>query len=150
MDIETPAKARPHKRTTRCATDVCKAQCTPGPAAMHYTQKERERPRPRASVPASPAIDRAVRGCPWPRECTRHATSGQPRPRQMNASDEIGDIHRHLVNLGGVVLLNVAQDADVVRFDKVDRHALAAEAARAADAVDVQLAVVGQIVANDQ
>ena len=34
--------------------------------------------------------------------------------------------------------------------NEVDGHALAAEATRAADAVDVELPVVGQVVANDQ
>ena len=40
-----------------------------------------------------------------------------------------------------VVLLDVAENLDVVVRDKVDRHARAAEAAGAADAVDVVLAV---------
>ena len=35
-------------------------------------------------------------------------------------------LHRHLVHLGGVVLLNVAQDLDVVVLHKVDGHALRA------------------------
>mmetsp|Transcript_1012 Transcript_1012/g.2689 ORF Transcript_1012/g.2689 Transcript_1012/m.2689 type:complete len:399 (+) Transcript_1012:376-1572(+) len=63
-------------------------------------------------------------------------------------SDEVGDVHRHLVDLRGVELLDVAQDADVLRLDEVDGDALAAEAAGAPDAVDVQLAIVGQVVAN--
>lgn len=33
-------------------------------------------------------------------------------------------IHGHLVDLGGVVLLNVSQDPDVIVFHKVDGHAL--------------------------
>eukprot|EP00962_Isochrysis_galbana_P045951 scaffold18296_cov124-Isochrysis_galbana.AAC.1 len=64
--------------------------------------------------------------------------------------DQVGDIHRHLIDLGGVVLLDVAEDADVVALDKVDGNALAAEAARPANAMDVELAVVGQIVVDDQ
>jgi len=44
-------------------------------------------------------------------------------------SDEVRHVHRHLVNLGRVVLLDVAQDADVVALDEVDGDALAAEAA---------------------
>lgn len=39
---------------------------------------------------------------------------------------------------------------DVVVLDEVDGHALATVAARAADTVDVQLAVVGQVVVDDQ
>ena len=38
-------------------------------------------------------------------------------------------VHGHLVDLGGVVLLNVPQDADVVILHKVDGHPLAAVAA---------------------
>lgn len=65
-------------------------------------------------------------------------------------SDKIGDIHRHLVNLCRVVLLYVAQDAYVIVLHKVDGDALATEAARPADAVDVELAVVGQVVVDDE
>ena len=56
----------------------------------------------------------------------------------------------HLIDLGGVVLLNVAQDADVVAAHKVDCHTLAPVAPRAADAVDVQLTVVGQVIIDHQ
>ena len=58
-------------------------------------------------------------------------------------------VHGHLVNLCWVVLFNVAKDSDVVVLDKVDGDTLAAETARTADTVDVQLAVVGQIVVDD-
>lgn len=37
-------------------------------------------------------------------------------------------VHWHLINLGGVVLLNVSENSDVVRLDKVDCHTLASEA----------------------
>ncbi len=43
-------------------------------------------------------------------------------------------VHGHLVDLRAVVLLNVAQDLDVLIGHKVDRGTLAAEAARAANA----------------
>ena len=66
------------------------------------------------------------------------------------ALDEVGHVHGHLVDLRRVVLLDVAEDPDVVRLDEVDGDALAAEAARAADAVDIQLAVVGQVVVDDE
>lgn len=42
-------------------------------------------------------------------------------------------IHGHLVDLGGVVLLDVPQDADVVVLHEVDGHPLAAVAARPPD-----------------
>lgn len=35
-------------------------------------------------------------------------------------------VHGHLVDLGGVILLDVAQDTDVVVLHKVDGHALTA------------------------
>ena len=59
-------------------------------------------------------------------------------------------VHGHFVDLSTVVLFNVSQDSDVVVHDEVDGHAFASEAARAADSVNVQLAVVGQIVVDDQ
>mmetsp|Transcript_73098 Transcript_73098/g.158084 ORF Transcript_73098/g.158084 Transcript_73098/m.158084 type:complete len:321 (+) Transcript_73098:2-964(+) len=75
-----------------------------------------------------------------------------PRAQALHAasSDEVRDVHRHLVDLRGVELLDVAQDPDVVVLDKVDGDALASEAPGAADAVDVQLAVVGQVVADHE
>jgi hypothetical protein len=39
--------------------------------------------------------------------------------------DQIGHIHWHLVNLCTVVLLNVAQNLDIVLRDKVDSNTLA-------------------------
>lgn len=85
-------------------------------------------------------------------------------------------VHGHLVDLGGVVLLDVPQDADVVVLHKVDGDAFPAVPARAADSaeargngatvgrvlqpqgpvgrpslpVDVEFSVVGQVVVNDQ
>lgn len=56
----------------------------------------------------------------------------------------------HFINLSGVVLLNIAQDADVVAAHKVDGHTLAPVPTRAANAVDVQLTVVGQVVIDHQ
>ena len=70
--------------------------------------------------------------------------------REYHSLDEVGNVHGHLVNLGGVVLLDVAQYPDVVRLDEVDRDTLAPVAAGAADAVDVVLAVVGQVVVDDE
>lgn len=42
-------------------------------------------------------------------------------------------VHGHLVDLGGVVLLDVPQDPDVVVLHKVDGHTLAAVTTRAAN-----------------
>lgn len=49
-----------------------------------------------------------------------------------------------------VVLLNVSQDPDVVRFNEVDGDTLTSEPTGAADAMDVQLTVVRQVVVNDE
>ena len=77
-------------------------------------------------------------------------SGGGDRTGPGRRSDQVLDVHRHLIDLRRVVLLDVAEDPDVVRLDEVDGDALAAEAARAADAVDVQLAVVGQVVVDDE
>lgn len=39
-------------------------------------------------------------------------------------------VHGHLINLSGVVLLNVSQDSDVIILHKVDGHALTSITAR--------------------
>ena len=41
--------------------------------------------------------------------------------------EHVGDVHGHLVNLRGVVLLDVSKDTHVVRLDEVDRYTLAPE-----------------------
>ena len=46
-------------------------------------------------------------------------------------------------NLRGVVLLNVAENSDVVGFDKVDGDTLATESTRTTDAMNVQLTIAG-------
>jgi len=66
------------------------------------------------------------------------------------ALDQIGDIHGHLLDLGVVELLNLAERTHVVGREEVDRHALATEAAATADAVNVVLAVGRQVVVDDQ
>lgn len=71
-------------------------------------------------------------------------------PATHGPSDKISNVHGHLVDLGGVVLLDVPQDADVVVLHKVDGDAFPAVPARAADSVDVELSVVGQVIVNDQ
>ena len=44
--------------------------------------------------------------------------------------------------------LNIPQNADILTRDKVDCDALTAESARTSDAVDVVLAVAGQVVVD--
>lgn len=56
-------------------------------------------------------------------------------------SEQILDSNRHLIDLRGVVLLNVAEDADVFNCDKVDGHSLAAKAASPSDSMDVVFSV---------
>jgi hypothetical protein len=56
----------------------------------------------------------------------------------------------HFINLGGVELLNIPEDSDVVVAHKVDSHTLAPVSSRSADAVDVQLTRVGEIIIDDQ
>eukprot|EP00614_Pseudopedinella_elastica_P042084 CAMPEP_0181268642 /NCGR_PEP_ID=MMETSP1097-20121128/5656_1 /TAXON_ID=35684 /ORGANISM="Pseudopedinella elastica, Strain CCMP716" /LENGTH=89 /DNA_ID=CAMNT_0023368377 /DNA_START=24 /DNA_END=289 /DNA_ORIENTATION=+ len=80
----------------------------------------------------------------------RVCSSAPPLGSGGCSSNKFRDVHGHLVDLGRVELLNIAQDPDVVVFYKVDGHALAAEAPGAADAVDVQLAVVRQVVRDDK
>jgi hypothetical protein len=68
----------------------------------------------------------------------------------MNAaSHHVIQIHRHLVNLSAVVLLNVPQDADVFIPHEVDCDTIATVSATTPDAVDVQLTVVGKVIVDD-
>ena len=53
--------------------------------------------------------------------------------RQAQARAYFLTVHGHLVNLSGVVLLNVSEDTDVVVLYKVYGHALSAVAARSPD-----------------
>jgi hypothetical protein len=52
--------------------------------------------------------------------------------------------------LGAVELLNLAHHADVIGSDEVDGHALASETSTTTDAMDVVLAVGGQVVVDDK
>ena len=72
----------------------------------------------------------------------------QTHPR-IQSKGESGKPY-HFIDLGRVELLDVPQDPDVVVPHKVDGHALAAVAPRSADAVDVELARVGQVIVDDQ
>jgi len=64
--------------------------------------------------------------------------------------DEVCDVHRHLVNLRVVELLNGTEGSDIVLRKEVDRDALTTETAGTTDSVDVVLEVGGQIVVDDQ
>ena len=42
-------------------------------------------------------------------------------------------VHRHLINLGAVVLLDISQDTDVVVLDEINGHTLPTVPSRATD-----------------
>mmetsp|Transcript_27262 Transcript_27262/g.80176 ORF Transcript_27262/g.80176 Transcript_27262/m.80176 type:complete len:208 (-) Transcript_27262:727-1350(-) len=68
----------------------------------------------------------------------------------LSSLDEVGHVHGHLLDVRVVELLDLAEGAHVLRSHEVDGDTLAAEAARAADAVDVVLAVGRQVVVDDE
>ena len=72
------------------------------------------------------------------------------RLESRDSSDEVGDVDRHLLDLCVVELLDVLEVEDVALGQEVDGHALATEAARSADTMDVVLAVGGQVVVDDE
>lgn len=47
-------------------------------------------------------------------------------------------VHGHLIYLGGVVLLDVSQDADVIVLHKVDGYTFSAVSARPANSVEAE------------
>jgi hypothetical protein len=53
--------------------------------------------------------------------------------------DEVSDVHRHLIDLCGVVLLDVAEDPNIVILHEVDGDTFPTKSSRTTDAVDVQL-----------
>lgn len=56
-------------------------------------------------------------------------------------------VHGHFIDLSTVVLLYIAKNSQVLILNKVDCNTLASETTGTTDAVNVQLTVVGQIVA---
>lgn len=68
----------------------------------------------------------------------------------MCCLDEVGHVHRHLLNLGAVELLNLAHHADIISSDKVDRNTFATETTTTTNAMNVVLTVGGEIVVDDQ
>ena len=70
--------------------------------------------------------------------------------KTTRALEELIKLLGHLVDLGLVEPLDVGEVPDSVLSDKIDGHTLAAEASAAADAMDVVLAVRGQVKVEDQ
>lgn len=54
-----------------------------------------------------------------------------PKEKKRHPLDQIGNVHWHLVDLCAVVLLDIAENLDVVLSDKVDGNTLATETSRA-------------------
>lgn len=61
-----------------------------------------------------------------------------------------GNVHGHLLDLSAVELLDLAHHADIIGSDEVDGNTLTSETATTTDAVNVVLAVGGQIIVDDQ
>lgn len=64
--------------------------------------------------------------------------------------NQVGDVHRHLLNLRAVELLNLAHHAHIIGGDEVDGDTLSAETTTTTNPVDVVLTVGGQVVVDDQ
>jgi len=72
------------------------------------------------------------------------------RSHRSSTLNEVGDVHRHFVNLGVVELLDVLKIAFVLLGDKVDGHSFTTETTSTPDPVDVILSVGGQVVVDDE
>lgn len=64
--------------------------------------------------------------------------------------DEVSNVHRHLLDLSAVELLDLAHHADVLSSDEVDGDTLTTETTTTTDAVNVVLTVGGEIVVDDK
>jgi len=64
--------------------------------------------------------------------------------------DKVGNVHGHLLDLSAVELLDLSHHADILSGNEVNRDTLSAETTAATNAVDVVLAVGGQIIVDDQ
>lgn len=69
---------------------------------------------------------------------------------RSSALDEVGNVGRHLLDLGVVEGLDVPQVPHVALGDEVDTHTLSAETTGTTDTVDVVLSVGGQVVVDDE
>ena len=65
-------------------------------------------------------------------------------------SDQLGHVHGHFINLRRIVLLDVSQDLEVLVLDEVDSHTLPSKTTASTDAVNVELAIGGKVVVDDQ
>jgi hypothetical protein len=59
-------------------------------------------------------------------------------------------VHRHLLNLSAVELLNLTHHAHIIGGDEVDSDTLTSESAATSDTVDVVLTVSGKVVVDDE
>jgi hypothetical protein len=64
--------------------------------------------------------------------------------------DEVGHIHGHLLDLRAVKLLNLAHHAHILSGNEVDGNSLTTETTATTDAVNVVLAISGEVVVDDQ
>mmetsp|Transcript_13433 Transcript_13433/g.34256 ORF Transcript_13433/g.34256 Transcript_13433/m.34256 type:complete len:324 (-) Transcript_13433:313-1284(-) len=70
--------------------------------------------------------------------------------RSLGPSDQIRHVHGHFVNLSGVKLFNVSENADVVVLHEVDCNTLAPKSTRPTNSVNVKLSVVGKVIVDDK
>lgn len=64
--------------------------------------------------------------------------------------DKVGNVERHLIDLGVVELLDLSEHGNILGGDEVDSNTLSAESTTSTDSVDVVLLGGGEIVVDDQ
>lgn len=82
-------------------------------------------------------------------ECDTNADDMLTSTDGKSCLDEIGNVHRHLLNLSAVELLDLSHHSDVVGGDEVDRDTLSSKSSTTTDSVDVVLSVGRQVVVDD-
>ncbi len=65
-------------------------------------------------------------------------------------SYEFGNIHRHFVNLCGVILFNIPEYLQVFISNKINGHTFSSEPSTSSDSVDIKLSVRWQVIVNYQ
>merc|ERR1719240_1259360 len=70
--------------------------------------------------------------------------------RSTACSDHVSDVHRHLLNLSVVVLLNVLHCSNIIICNKIYGYAFAAKTAAAPNAMQIILHVLRQVKVDDQ
>lgn len=65
-------------------------------------------------------------------------------------SDKFCDIHRHLINLGGIVLLNISQYSDIIICHEIDGDTLSTETPRSTNSMNIELSILRKIIANNE